>query len=116
MHVDGRIDGVGPLDTSANVAKVLAARLVLASVVDAGFLAPERATAFEFRYYFSSVDAWLEYLAEHWTSAVVDPATITRVRELIRDTTGELVIRERVHVARLRRAQPPEIAALWAPV
>ena len=68
MHLGQRIESLGDIDTSANVAEVLAARRVLASFVDAGRFDRERVTSFEFRYHFASVDAWLAYMAEHWTS------------------------------------------------
>jgi hypothetical protein len=57
VHVGDRIANLGDLDTSANVAKVLAARRVLACYVESGLFVAERVTSFEFRYHFSSVDA-----------------------------------------------------------
>jgi hypothetical protein len=108
VHLGERVEPLGDVDTSANVAKVLAARRVLASFVDAGRFDRERVTSFEFRYHFASVDTWLAYMAEHWTSASIAPAQVTRARELLSAGGGALVIRERVYAARYRRGRAPE--------
>src|SRR5262249_16707603 len=68
----------------------------------------ERVTSFEFRYHFASVDAWLAYMAEHWASASIAPAQVTRARELLSAEGAALVIREWVHAARYRRGRAPE--------
>ena len=103
VHVGDRITAIGDLDTTGNVAKVLTARRVLASLIDDGLFIAERVTRFEFRYHFSSVDAWLAYMTENWTSATIAPAQVTRAREVLAEATGTLVICEQVHAARYRR-------------
>jgi hypothetical protein len=102
VHTNDGVTDVGQLDTSSNVAKVHAARAVLASVVEAGYFAREDAQTFDFHYHFSDVDAWLDYMSARWTEAVIDAALETEARELLEKATGELVIRERVYAERLR--------------
>ena len=93
---------LGRLDTSKNVAKVHAARAVLASVVSAGYFASEQSTTFEFLFHFDGVDSWLTYMAERWTEAVIDPDVCARASRLLQPIGGELIIREQLHAARLR--------------
>ncbi len=102
VHAGDGVTSVGDLDTSANVAKVHAARAVLASAIDAGYFVREDATTFEFRYYFDTIDTWLAYMAERWKEAAIAPTLVTRIRSVLHPPTGRLVIRESVHAARLR--------------
>lgn len=106
VHRNGQVSVVGQLDTSSNAAKVLVARVLRSSVVEEGRFALERTREFEFLYHFSSVDDWLSYMADRWDDAVINPSLVTRARDLLREAPGEVIIRERVHAARLRRADP----------
>jgi hypothetical protein len=108
VRTDDGVTTVGKLDTSINIGKVHAARDALTSVIETGYFTREDVKSFEFHYYFSDVDVWLEYMAGHWTDAAINPTIPTRARALLRRPTDRLLIRERVHAARLiAKPRPP---------
>ena len=69
---------------------------------------------FEVLYHFPSVDAWLAYRVERGTSTEVDAALLARAREVLADTSGELLIREQMRATRYRQRHAvrltPEVA------
>jgi hypothetical protein len=66
----------------------------------------ERSVGFEVLYHFDSVDQWLAYRVERGTSTEVDPALLTRARDVLAETSGELLIREQMRATRYRRRAP----------
>jgi hypothetical protein len=99
----GHLTFVDVLRDPSLVTDVEAAEAVVASLVSAGLFVRERATTFEFIMHFDDVESWLGYLAERWQDAEVTPALVKRAREL-RGDSGEILIRQVVSAARLRRA------------
>jgi hypothetical protein len=76
----------------------------LQTLVDARRFTREREVDFGFVYHFESVDAWLEYMSEHWNSAVLNADLIVRARDaLLPGAEGELRIQRIIHAACLRR-------------
>ena len=61
---------------------------------------------FEVVYHFDSVDAWLAYRVERGTSTEVDPALLARARDVLVDTSGELLIREQMRATRYLQRRP----------
>jgi hypothetical protein len=72
-------------------------------MVEQGLFARERSIGFEVLYHFRGVDQWLAYRAERGTSTEVAPALLARAREVLAETAGELLIRERMRASRYRR-------------
>ena len=95
-----RVTFVGPYARPAIYENVHKARNTLARVVGEGLFARERSTVYQVLYHFASVDAWLAYRVERGTSTEVDPALLARAREVLADTSGELLIREQMRATR----------------
>ena len=95
------------MDTSAGIARILAARSLLDSVVAAGYFTPTRTISFEFVYHFDSVDAWLAYMSDRWLDATIGPGLVSKARRLLRRRPGDLVLREQVRATRLERQIEP---------
>lgn len=103
VQVGNNLFRVGRLGESDHIRRTQASRAVLASVVGAGYFGRKREITFDFLYHFDSVEAWLSYMAERWADAQIDPAIVGRARELLSAGTGKLLIRRRLHAARLIR-------------
>jgi hypothetical protein len=74
------------------------------TVVVAGRFARDRDVSFTFIYHLDSVDAWLEYMAEHWSSAIISADVIARAREALPPgMEGEMRIPRIIRATRLRR-------------
>ena len=101
-----RLTFVGPYQRPVIYQNIHAARAALTAMVDAGLFARERSIAFEVLYHFDSVDKWLAYRVERGTSTEVDPALLARARDVLAETSGELLIREQMRATRYRRRQP----------
>ena len=104
IRADGKSTEFGQLDESSLIQSVNAVHLTLASAIWDGYFVHEETRHFEFLYHFDSVDACESFLAEEWEDFEVDPALMSRARELLANNEGELVIREPVQAARLRRS------------
>jgi hypothetical protein len=101
-----RLTFVGPYARPAIYANIHRTRDTLAGLVGEGLFARERSLVFEVLYHFDSVDAWLAYRVERGTSTEVDPALFARAREVLADTSGELLIREQMRATRYRQRHP----------
>jgi hypothetical protein len=98
------VTALGQIDDSYRISTLLVADAAVRTVVDAGQFAPERDERFTFVYHLESVDAWLDYMAEHWSSAVIAPDMIVRAREALPSRAeGELRILRTIRATRLRR-------------
>ena len=96
---------VGPYARPAIYENIHRARDTQARVVAEGLFARERSTVFEVLYHFDSVDAWLAYRLERGTSTEVDPALVARARDVLANTSGELLIREQMRATRYRASR-----------
>ena len=84
--------------------RINAVQLNLVSAMWDGYFAHEEIRHFEFLYYFDFVDACESYLSEEWRDFEVDPDPMSSARELLANKEGEIVIREPMQAARLRRS------------
>jgi hypothetical protein len=77
----------------------------MAYAIETGIFAREAATTFVFYRYADSLADLRAYFVEHWTDAVIDPATATRIEQAVAAVSGpsRIVVREHVQMARLRR-------------
>ena len=98
-----RVVTIGRIDDSYRIGTLLVADTAVQMVVDAGQFAWERDERFTFVYHLESVDAWLAYMAEHWSSAVIAPDMIVRAHEALPSRAeGELRILRTIRATRLR--------------
>jgi hypothetical protein len=104
VRVGGKPTHVGQIDESALLQGINAAHLTLATAVWDGYFIYEEMKSFELLYHFDTIDACASYLATEWQDAVLDAATISRAQDLLTAGRGELLIREPVRAARLRRS------------
>ena len=102
--MDGKSTECGNLDESSLIQRINVIQLNLASAIWDGYFVHEETRHFEFLYHFDSVDACESYLAEEWGDFQVDPALMSRARELLANKQGEIVIGEPMQAARLRRS------------
>jgi hypothetical protein len=75
----------------------------LQMLVDAGRFVRERTEVFTFLYHFDTVDVWLAYMSENWSSAHVSVEVIARAQQAFLAETGELRIVRSIEATRLRR-------------
>jgi hypothetical protein len=101
----GRLGGgrLGQVDDSYRIGTLAIADAALQTVIDAGRWVRERAETFTFVYHFDSVEAWLAYMAEHWSTAHLSTELIARAREEWSGAADELRIPRVIQAARLRR-------------
>jgi hypothetical protein len=95
---------VGQIDDSYRFGTLQVADAAVQTVVAAGRFARERDVTFTYVYHLDSVDAWLDYMAEHWSSAIISADVIARAREALPPgVEGEVCIPRIIRAARLRR-------------
>src|SRR5262249_15828127 len=98
-----RLVPVGRLKEPGLFDRIHTAQSALAGQVAEGRFRREREANFDFLYHFDSVDACLSFLAEDWPAARIADDVLARARARLPPGSGELLIRERVTAARLRR-------------
>ena len=80
-----------------------AADAALVTIVARGIFTMEGAQDFSFQRYADSVEELWEYVAEKWTDAQFDEATLNRTRDALRaHPTASLRLHERARVTTLR--------------
>jgi len=94
---------VGKLDDTAYIEDIHAGRAVLASLMQEGLFAREREAVFEHILHATDVDTWLAYREERSTRSVLDPRIVERVRELLSQGMGEILVVELGYACTLRR-------------
>ena len=99
---------VGWLQETDDFIEYAQANAALAQAVERGWFAAERKSAFEFATCASSVGELREYLAQEWQDAVIQDDVAARAGEQLAWLGGEaeLIVRERVLIARLRPVWP----------
>ena len=102
-----RLTFVGPYQRPHIYQNIHAARAALAGMVEQGLFARERSIVFEVLYHFETVDQWLAYRVERGTSTEVDPGLLERARDVLAETSGELLIREQMRATRYGRRHSP---------
>ena len=97
----GRVDaGDAPLRHAA-------AGVALATVVQAGLFAVDRATDFTFFTYGDTIEELRDYIVENWRNARIDEGVVHRTREALRNAPGTRPrVREEVRLTRLRPLVP----------
>lgn len=98
-----RVVRLGQMDDSYRIGTLATADAALHTLVDAGRFVAERAQVFTFVYHFDSVDAWLAYMAEQWTSARISPELIARAEQELSGRTGEVRVLRTMRASRCRR-------------
>lgn len=94
---------VGHMDDTAYIRDIHAGRAVIASLIQQGLFAREREAVFDHILHASEVETWLAYRAEQSTRSVLAPGIVERVRELLSEAVGEILVVERGYAGRLRR-------------
>jgi hypothetical protein len=108
----GEVARLGQMDDSYRIGTLASADASLQTLIDAGRFVQERAETFPFVYHFDSVETWLAYMAQHWSSALISGEVIDQAREELarehRETgvtgeTGEVLVLRAIRAVRLRR-------------
>jgi hypothetical protein len=94
---------IGLFDRAAIYDKIRAARAALTDLVEEGLYDRGRSSNFEVVYHFESVEAWLAHRVERGSTTLVPPELQERAREVLAQTSGELLIREHMRATRYRR-------------
>ena len=63
---------LGQIDDAYRMGTLAMADAALETVIEAGLFEREEEITFPFIYHCGEVDAWLAYMADHWSSATVD--------------------------------------------
>lgn len=101
-----RSEGVvrlGQIDDSYRIGTLANADTALLTLIDAGHFCQERAETFTVAYHCDSVETWLAYMAEHWSTAQISSELIARAREELSQSTGEVLVLRAIRAARLRK-------------
>ena len=79
----------------------------VAQVVREGLFVVEHTSEFPFRIYTDTVAELQAYLVAEWKDAILDEAIAQRAAELLGGPGGdkELIVRDHIHIARLRTAR-----------
>jgi hypothetical protein len=106
-HVEIGLDlHTGDLHAEHARSRHAAADAALAAIVAREVFTIEGAQEISFRRYADSVEELRDYVAEKWTDAHFDEATLTRTRDAMRaHPTASLWLREQVRVTKLRPAR-----------
>jgi hypothetical protein len=99
-----RLVRLGKMDMSYRIETLAIADAAVRTMIDAGRFVREQVKTFNFIYQFDSVEAWLAYVAEHWSQAGVSAPLIERARDELAAVAGELRISRSIQASRLRRA------------
>ena len=94
---------MGSMDDTAYIRDIHAGRAVIASLIGERLLARERDTVFEQVLHASDVDSWLAHREARSSRSILDPHTIDRVRELLIQGDGEILVVHRGYACGLRR-------------
>ena len=96
---------VGFLDHDETLRDFTATSDALAEALENGFTL-QRSTAFDYRYFFDSLDELTDYLEENWEHATASEAVLERALLAMRQaaTPPKLVIVQRTVVTALRKA------------
>jgi hypothetical protein len=103
-HVDqtGRIVRVGQMDDSYRIETQVVADAAVQTMIAAGRFGRERAETFTVVYHFESVEAWLTYMADHWSSARISASLIEEARAELAREPGEVRVLRAIRAVRLR--------------
>ena len=103
-HVDqtGRIVRVGQMDDSYRMETQAVADAAVQTMIAAGRFVRERAETFTVIYHFESVEAWLTYMADHWSSARISASLIEEARAELAREPGEVRVLRAIRAVRLR--------------
>ena len=102
IHLGDRHVSLGRHDETEFLEDIHAARNALSSVVEGGYFAFEEERVFEFLYHFNSVDECETYMDEHKWGKLEAPI-VARAKDFLTQNGGEVVLREPIRAARLRR-------------
>ena len=103
---DGIVRRLGQIDDSYRHSTLATSDAALQVLIDAGQFVRERERTFTFVYHCDSVDTWLAYMSEHWSTGRLSDEFIGRARKALPiDTSGELRILREIRAAQLRRAE-----------
>ncbi len=105
VHTGGRVARAGLLQEADGFVEYFQADSALAEAVRQALFAVEQEGTFEFMTHADTLPDLLGYLAEKYTDAVLDEATLRGIDSLLAAAGrgGEIVIRETIRIARLRR-------------
>jgi hypothetical protein len=99
-----RVVRISQIDDSYRIGTLQVADAALQTLVDAGRSARDRDVTFIYMYHLDSVDAWLKYMAEHWSSAIISADMIARAHEALPPgVEGEVRIPRIIRATLLRR-------------
>ncbi|MGH8937299.1 MAG: hypothetical protein ACRDXD_13730 [Acidimicrobiia bacterium] len=99
----GRIRPLGGLDGEQDSREIRQARSRLEEAERRGWYVTERQRKFELLVHHRSVDEWLERRAREGATSIIPEGMLETARHLLARGADELVIRERVRAAVLRR-------------
>ena len=100
-----RVHELGEIDQCEDHEEIEDARSRLDLLVDQGLFGPEASDYFELREHHDSVGGWKETWAREGYRLVAPPGMFESAEDLLSTGGGELVIREQVRAARLRRLE-----------
>jgi hypothetical protein len=100
----GGLVRIGRLNEPNFFSTIRSVRKILSSAVADGLFVSEEQTEFEFLYHFDTVDEWVTYLEEEYSSDLdSNQGLIRRARRVLSGREGEVLMRECVRAVRLRR-------------
>lgn len=103
IRIPGHFIHVGYLDETGLIRRIHDARREIASMIWDGFFNYHDVKTFDFLYHFDSVEECIEFLGREWEDSTMDRPTIDKARKLLGDQMGEIIIRQPLWAATLKR-------------
>jgi hypothetical protein len=105
VRIGQETNEVWTLDDTAYIRDIHAGRAVIASLLREGLFVRDREAEFDHVLHVSDVDTWLAYREERSSRSILDPRIIERVRALLAEEAGEILVVNRGYAGRLVRLQ-----------
>ena len=89
------------MDDTAYIRDIHAGRDVITSLIREQLFVRDRDVVFEHVFHASDVETWLAYREERASRSLLDPRIVSRVRELLSEAGGEILVVNRGYAGRL---------------
>ncbi len=105
VRIGRQVTVVGWMKETDDFVEYAQAGAALSEAIGRGWFEVERKGTFEFATHADSISDLREYLAKEWKDAILEEAVMAKATELLitLERDQELVVREQIRIARLRR-------------
>jgi hypothetical protein len=106
VRIGREMHEVGNVDDTAYIRDIHAGREVIASLIRERLFVRDHEAVFEHVLHVSDVETWLAFREERSSRSVLDPRVVNKVRELLSEAAGEILVVNRGYACRLVMSLP----------